>query len=164
MDNASNNNTMMREISSLLSEREIVFDAVDLRVMCYAHVVDLASGRVIKKSRESAGDSDSDSDSDSDLDDTHSRDPITLGRNVVRVIRASNARRDSFDAVIVNGNSKHLFKQGQPPKPVTLEKLQLLRMVPTRWDSVYYMLRRLRELKPVSPSSFDLFSLLIPPI
>jgi hypothetical protein len=83
MDNASNNNTMMREISSLLSEREIVFDAVDLRVMCYAHVVDLASGRVIKKSRESAGDSDSDSDSDSDLDDTHSRDPITLGRNVV---------------------------------------------------------------------------------
>lgn len=140
MDNASNNDTMMKELSSLLSsEREIVFNAIDRRVMCYAHVIDLASGRVIKHSEQS---------------DKNGRDPINLGRNVVRVIRASGTRRDSFNAVIENGNRKRLFKQGDPPHIVTLKMLELLRSVPTRWDSAYTMLKRLRELQPVLPSFF----------
>ena len=137
MDNASNNDTMMWELSSLLNECEIDVDAVDRRVMCYGHVVDLTSGCVIKNSEDREGNHDD-------------REPIALGRDVVRTIRASNARRESFDTVIENGNRKHLFMKGEPPRPVIVKKLELLRSVSTRWDSVYQMLRRLRELQPVS--------------
>jgi hypothetical protein len=58
----------------------------------------------------------------------------------VRVLRSSSSRRDAFDQHIRDGNEKGWFDVGQ---------LQLLRDVKTRWDSVYYMLRRLRELQPV---------------
>jgi hypothetical protein len=158
MDNASNNVTMMEKLSLLLVARDIAFDEFDRRIMCFGHVVDLTSGRVIKESSEKKNKA------TLPVPPQSLRDPINLARNVVRVIRASGARRDAFDAVIENGNKKHLFKQGRPPKVVTLNKLQLLRSVPTRWDSVYLMLRRLRELQPVSPSFFDSsFMLLILP-
>lgn len=48
MDNAKHNDTFMQELQKLLDARDIAFDAADRRIMCYAHVVDLASGRVIK--------------------------------------------------------------------------------------------------------------------
>ena len=47
MDNASNNTTMMQELEVLLGARDIPFDAADRRIMCFAHVVDLSSGRVV---------------------------------------------------------------------------------------------------------------------
>jgi len=115
--------------------------------MCYGHVVDLASGRVISGVSNLEG--------EGNEQDALVRDPIALGHDVVRVIRASGACQDAFDTVIENGNLKGLFKQGQPPQIVTLKKLQLLQSVPTQWDSVYYMLSRLRELQPVC--HFSLF-------
>jgi hypothetical protein len=131
MDNGSNNNTMMRELEHLLKARDIPFDAIDRRVMCFGHVVDLSSGRVIKKAgsleAEALRSEDGESGEDSESGDALARrDPIALGRNVVRVIRASGARREAFNTVIENGNQKGLFKQGQPPQTITLKKLQLL--------------------------------------
>ena len=58
-------------------------------------------------------------------------------------------RRDTFDELIVNSNSKGWFKGGQPLETVQLNQLQLLWDVQSRWDSVHLMLNRLCELRPV---------------
>lgn len=77
------------------------------------------------------------------------RDPIALGREVVQALRASGQRRDQFKETIKDGNTRrHFFVDGQHDA-ISLPVLELLRDVRTRWDSVYYMMRRLRELRPV---------------
>jgi hypothetical protein len=38
---------MMRELEILLKGHDIIFDAIDRKVMRYGHVVDLSSGRII---------------------------------------------------------------------------------------------------------------------
>lgn len=151
MDNASNNTTMMQELEVLLEARDIPFDAADRRIMCFAHVVDLSSGRVVRAlaDRAKAKNNDMDSDSDSDSDSPPmATDPIAHARKVVRAIRGSGMRRDAFEEVIVNGNSKGWFKNAEG-LAVKIRFLQLLRDVLTRWDSVYHMLNRLRELRHV---------------
>jgi hypothetical protein len=180
-DGASNNGSMMEAFEILLAERDIDFDAIDRSVICFGHTVELCSKRVIRVASRVVSDSndaggDDDTDDDDDNDDNEGSDesddegndslsdfrvpsntpssstgPVPKGRAVVRVIRASGLRRDAFDEVIVNGNEKGWFKQGQPPKPITVSRLQLLRDVQTRWDSIYAMLRRLRLLRPVRP-------------
>jgi hypothetical protein len=72
---------------------------------------------------------------------------IALVRAIVRVIRASGLRRDAFNEVIKNGNERGWFKVDD--RVVKLDQLQLLRDVETRWDSVFHMLARLRDLRPV---------------
>jgi len=77
------------------------------------------------------------------------RDPIALGRAVVRSIRASGQRRQNFEETIKDGNDKHWFGADANGKHVVVPSLQLLRDVKTRWDSVYGMISRLREMRPV---------------
>ena len=163
MDNASSNDTMMKELERLLLRREIPsgFDAQDRKIMCYSHVVDLSSGRVIDNvSKVNTGDA-YDWNAHQPLrkvtyTDAIARDTIAHARAVVRVIRGSGMRRDAFDDVIKNGNSKGWFKGGQPPMTIQVPRLQLLRDVRTRWDSEFYMLNRLHELHPVHLlASFD---------
>jgi hypothetical protein len=144
MDNASNNGTMMKELDQLLLARDIPFDAADRKIMCYSHVVDLSSGRVISAWNDGSHQMDGEDDSDSPPSD-----PIAHARKVVHAIRGSGMRREAFEEVIVNGNTKGWFKSGQPPKTIQIKNLQLLRDVRTRWDSEYHMLNRLRELRPV---------------
>jgi hypothetical protein len=81
--------------------------------------------------------------------DSPPSDPIAHARKVVSAIRGSGMCRDAFEEVIVNGNAKGWFKSGKPPKTIQVKKLQLLQDVRTRWDSEYYMLNQLRELRPV---------------
>jgi hypothetical protein len=77
------------------------------------------------------------------------QDPIALGRAVVRSIRASGQRRQNFEETIKDGNSKHWFGLNDKGEHVILPFHQLLRDVKTRWDSVYGMISRLREMRPV---------------
>jgi hypothetical protein len=159
MDNASNNITMMKELGRLLQDRDIDFDCDDRRIMCFAHVVDLSTGRVIDNlSRVKKPHSENWNEPLEPTEPTYAkamaRDIVRHARTVVRMIRGSGMRRDAFSEVIENGNSKDWFKDGQPPKIIRVKKLQLLRAVPTRWDSEYYMLNRLRELRPVCLLSF----------
>lgn len=51
MDNTSNNGTMMNKLEKLLSACELPFnfDAVNQRIMCYAHVVDLSCRHIVFK-------------------------------------------------------------------------------------------------------------------
>ena len=139
MDNASNNDTMMKSLETLLAAHDIPFDAVDRRVMCYAHIIDLSSRRVIR----SVDNSDDSPDDDETLIMSN---PIARTRSAVKVIRGSGQHREAFDEVITNGNAKGWFKQGEPPIIVQVKPLQLLQDVRTRWDSVYHMLKRLREM------------------
>lgn len=125
----------MKALEGKLEERDIAFDATDRRIMCYAHIINLSSGSVIRAAGGGEGAPESN--------------PIGLARGVVRAVRVSGKRRESFEEVIRDGNRKGWFKVGQPPKVVLLKELQLLRDVCTRWDSVYLMLNRLREMRPV---------------
>jgi hypothetical protein len=126
---------MMEALQRKFDERDIVFDPVDRRIMCYAHIVNLSSGRVIRAA--SGG------------EDTPESNPIEHARGVVRAIRVSGKRRDAFDEMVKLGNTNKWFKVGNPAKVVMLKELQLLRDVRTRWDSIFFMFNRLREMRPV---------------
>src|SRR5713226_4581775 len=147
LDNARNNGTMMRFLETMMGDRDIAFDAVDRKIMCFAHIVDLSS-RQVTRTAGNAVDDDGDDSPQSD-DETTVSGSIARGRDVVRVIRGSGTRRDAFNEVITNGNDKGWFKTGQPLAVVKIKALQLLRDVRTRWDSTYLMLNRLREMRPV---------------
>ena len=154
LDNAGNNGTAMDEIERRFLVREIEFDAQDRKVMCFPHVVNLSSGRVIEGLTKVLEDDPEDWEPPTLIStkqsyaDAVARDPIALGRAVVRAIRASGSRREAFDDVIKTGNAKNWFKDGG--EIIQVKPLQLLRDVSTRWDSVYYMINRLREMRPVS--------------
>jgi hypothetical protein len=165
LDNAANNATFMDELGKRLTARDIPFDAKDRRIMCLPHVINICCGHVIRQFTDEELIEDSEDLDDSIIcgetetsslpqtyEEATKRDPIALGRSIVRVIRSSGQRRDAFQELISTGNVKHWFKVKKGPISieVQLEQLQLLRDVRTRWDSVYYMLRRLRELRPVS--------------
>jgi hypothetical protein len=134
----------MKELEETLRGRKIDFNANDRRISCFAHIIDLCSGRVIRVASDGVDD-----DSDEDEISPGSDNSIAQARAVVRAIRGSGERRSSFQENITYGNAKGLFRQGQSPEPVKVESLQLLRDVRTRWDSVFLMLRRLREMRPV---------------
>jgi hypothetical protein len=152
MDNASNNQSFMKCLEAEMIIRDVNFDATDRRIMCFAHIINLCSGRVLQV------DGAPDDEHDPTLTDNNSAtltssSPIALARAVVRAIRGSGSRRAAFDEIIEKGNDKGWFKS--VTGRLGLPKLQLLRDVRTRWDSVYKMLSRLREMGPVC----DLFNL-----
>ncbi|SRR6266581_1286705 len=146
LDNASNNRTMMQSLEAILASREIVFDAADRMISCFAHTVNLCSGRAIRAATDWA---DNDDDTSSSDDDTVATDPIAVARKAVRVIRESGTRRETFNSIIKEGNKKGWFKEEGSSDTIELDELQLLRDVRTRWDSVYFMLQRLRVMRPV---------------
>jgi hypothetical protein len=130
--------------------------------MCYAHIVNLSFGRVIEGTTgiDVAGHNKDwfspvlpppNSPGEQSYADAVTRDPIALSRNVVRVIHASGKHREAFHKVIENGNARGWFVVGEPPKQntITIKPKELLRDVVTRWDSVYHILNRLREMRPV---------------
>lgn len=159
LDNARNNDTAMRELSRLLQHRNINFDATDRRITCFPHVLNICSRRVIDEYVTISFDSVDTEDAWVDTFNNHvidkdayleavERDPVALGREVVRVVRASSLRREDFSDVLKSGNEKGWFLD-EDDNPVKLPVVELLRDVKTRWDSVYYMINRLRVLKQV---------------
>jgi len=61
-------------------------------------------------------------------------DVVAAARKLVNVCRASGQRRKALQEIIREGNAANLF---------TLEELELLRDVDTRWSSTFYMIDRL---------------------
>jgi hypothetical protein len=72
------------------------------------------------------------------------RDPLNRARNVIRILRSSDQRKQEFESVIKSGNESGWYNN------VTVPNLELLRDVKTRWDSTYIMIQRLQQLRPVS--------------
>jgi hypothetical protein len=149
---------MMHKLEKLLQACDIPFDAHDRKIMCYSHVIDLSSGCIVDKLSHANTCSDDTGDWDADelpslTEPTYTNaivcDATSHAHTVVQVIQGSGMCRDAFDNIIMNGNSKDWFKEGQPSKVIQLKKLQLLYDVCTKWDSEFYMLNRLHELCPV---------------
>jgi hypothetical protein len=160
MDNGSNNGTLMEELGVLLRALNIDFDHLDRRIMCFPHVVNICCQHVICEFTniqlaETAEDFVAALPADlpqlQSYQDAVDRDPVALGRNVVRVMRASGQRREALRDVINDGNLKGWFRaEGHHSEVIQLRSVELLRDVKTRWDSIYFMIKRLREMRPVS--------------
>lgn len=90
-------------------------------------------------------------------EEARARNPLQLLRGLIKAIRVSGQRREAFRACIENGNEMNLFTDDQvPPNTIKVPVLELLRDVPTRWDSIYLMIARARLLRPVSTLDFRL--------
>jgi hypothetical protein len=154
LDNASNNGTFMEEMEHLLHLRDIDFDHLDRRIMCFLHIINICCQHILSEFTnvnlvDTTGVAELPSSAnEQSYKEAVGSDPIARGRNIVRVLRGSGQRRDRFNEVIDDGNAKEWFVVGN--QVVMLPRLQLLRDVRTRWDSVYFMIRRLRQMRPVS--------------
>ncbi len=148
MDNMSNNKMMMEELGVSLTGWEIPFNPSDHYIMCFAHIIDLSSGQVIRKVEGKQNDKD-DFNFDNDDDDTNLSNPIGAAHAIVRSIRASGTHRKAFDSIIKSGNEEGWFKDTQSSEETKVKHVQLLRDVWTRWDLVYHMLKRLHDMRPV---------------
>jgi hypothetical protein len=156
LDNAENNATFMQELGDLLEDRGITYDSTDSRIMCFPHIINICVQHVIEKSTDINL-------IDIDFDDTVlipqgssdqnpqtfekavARDPIALSRNIVTGIQSSGKRRNCFEDVIKNNIGKPWCKVDDED----IKPKQLLRDVRTCWDSVYQMIRRVWEMRPV---------------
>lgn len=160
LDNASNNKTMMQELAKMLAARDIPLDATKNRIMCFPHVVHLCVQDVIHVFS-NAKPSDLNSVFDANLfdsDDPSKKDdyvaavaghPINKAREMVRNIRSSGLRRDEFAKITRSGNAEGWFRD-RSGAVIKVPERELIRDVPTRWDSTFFMMNRLRVMRPVS--------------
>ena len=49
LDNAANNGTFMEQLERLLHKRDIDFDHLDRRIMCFPHVINICCQHIIAK-------------------------------------------------------------------------------------------------------------------
>ncbi|KIL54972.1 hypothetical protein M378DRAFT_18367 [Amanita muscaria Koide BX008] len=75
------------------------------------------------------------------------RDPVKRARKLVRLLRSSNQRKRGLQSLIEVGNERGWFSDSEG-NVIQVPALQPLQDVKTRWDSVYFMLQRLRALRP----------------
>jgi len=177
MDNAENNAVAMKELQDLFEEDGITFDHLDNRINCYPHIINICVSHIVSSLTKvdiddlDIGDSDDDGDDDSGyvgaaddrevIDSTQintdelkewffnlKRDPVNRARKLVRTVRASGQRKEDLLAMIRTGNQTGMFRDREG-NPATIKELQLIKDVKHRWDSMYFMLSRLQELRQV---------------
>ena len=83
LDNAGNNRTIMQFLETMMRDHNIAFDAVDCKIMCFAHVVDLSSRQVMRTAGNAVEDDEDGDDSPQSDDETTASDSIVYGCNVV---------------------------------------------------------------------------------
>jgi hypothetical protein len=104
MDNLETNTKAMQELASLLSDREISFNAKDRRVMCFPHIINIICQHVIGKMCHSAPpEQDDDDGNETDQVENYDDDPIARCRKIVVAIRSSGQRREKFESWIKTG-------------------------------------------------------------
>ncbi|KAF8838000.1 hypothetical protein BDN67DRAFT_982860, partial [Paxillus ammoniavirescens] len=154
MDNTSNNKTCIQELETLLHACDVEFDALDCLVMCFPHVMHICTTHIIKSFTDNELTTIADAwigvFPDGDKHEAYVEavrlDPITMGRDIVRVIRASGLHHDEFLDTVKTGNMKNWFK-GPTGEAEQVPELELLHDVKTHWDSTYAMINRLRALR-----------------
>lgn len=138
----------MEHLENFLRQRGMTdFSSKDRRIMCFPHIINLCTQRIISKLTEEAlVDSDEEFTPESRYyskdpgvryDEIVRNDPIAIVRKVVKRVRASGQRRQEFTQAIADYN-----RDGH-----NLHQLQLILDVKTRWDSTYRMIVRYFELR-----------------
>src|ERR1700761_3778376 len=173
MDNATVNDTLLEHLGRELAARgNYDFDAKNNFIRCFSHIINLCAQAVIKGMQKDDtapiySDTETEDGTASDNSDaaptqtigrrtTRKAGPILRARKTVGFIRKSGQRRDRLVSIIERGNAAKQWSQisGDGTKVVILLKpVVLLPDVKTRWDSVFYMLRRLRYLREACVSS-----------
>jgi len=84
------------------------------------------------------------------------RDPLRRARKLISFLRSSPQCKEGLSDIIKEGNASNRFigpnESGSDLVVFKVPEVQLLKDVKTRWDSVFLMLRRLRQLRPVGLS------------
>ena len=84
------------------------------------------------------------------------RDPLRRARKLINFLRSSSQRKEGLSDIIKEGNASNRFigpnESGSDLVVFKVPEVQLLKDVKTRWDSVFLMLRCLRQLRPVGLS------------
>lgn len=165
LDNASNNDTAMEKLAQTLQdEREFTFDPKERRIRCFAHIINICVQHTINKYT-NADFTDVAAEwlnslkkpiNKSDYVTAVQRDPLHLGRDCVRALRSSGQRRANFRQTIISGNDNQSFTSDG--ESITLPVVQVLRDCPTRWDSTYIMVNRLRTLRQVCQDILEYFT------
>lgn len=155
---------MMKTLEELLFEREISYDAEDMRIMCFPHTINIAVQHVLKKMSSvlapendeydfeeltGAADADEGRGYGQTFEEACAEDPIARLRKIVVAIRSSGQRRAAFVSWIETGNQNKMFVLQN--KVTYIQPRQLLQDVRTRWDSTYQMIKRCVEMRLVSP-------------
>lgn len=153
MDNASNNDSFVKAFAALMKEHENPWfdNPRDGRIMCFPHIVNLASGAVIQNSTSLEFSEDLD-------DDSVPTDFVQRSRLLVKRIRASCYRTDLFSLYIDSGNKSGRFRDVDG-KVIRLPDLKLILDVKTRWDSLKKFIERLIDMRPVRLFSIALMLL-----
>jgi hypothetical protein len=129
------------------------FPAVNFLLRCFPHIINRCTERILSSLTNEelileAASTISDEKERDDYLSAFRRNPISLCRDMVRVIRSSGQRRELFDEIRSEGNrrgwwGKVIGEDGKETDKI-IDTRQLLRDVRTRWDSVYFMIRRVR--------------------
>ena len=125
--------------------------------MCFAHIINICCHHVISNFTNSdlAGAAEDfvtalpPGDRDQQTFEEAMRDPVALGCNIIHVILNTGQQCKAFNDLVRDGNEKGWFVFGDPPVCTELPLQQLLHDITTRWDSVYYMVQCLQEMRPV---------------
>ncbi|KAF6743650.1 ribonuclease H-like domain-containing protein, partial [Ephemerocybe angulata] len=129
MDNASNNDTFMRELEELLGREGYGFDENGNRVRYWESFSKLLRSGLLGRAR-----------------------------GIITSLRSSGNRREALQRLIAEGNARIVAREGDAAKTaedikngwwtVPLPKLELCRDCPTRWSSTFLMLDRFLTLLP----------------
>ena len=152
MDNAENNTTMMKSLKGLLHMCDLdAFDAKEHQIFCFPHTMNVCTGHIVLSLSLSPINREPHENHIVPREQMYEQalacDPIAMARAAIRV---SGARRDAFTAVIRDGNMDRQFKNPDTGMIMRISPLKLLWDVPSRWDSVYYMIHRFQYLRLVS--------------
>jgi hypothetical protein len=155
LDNAGNNHTAMQELSSLLGQCGIDFDPVENRIPCFPHVINICVKHILDEYATADYSAVADTWTIEDLDiqkvdyvQAVQAKPLERARHIVRLVCASHQRRDRFHDTIIRGNEEGWFHD-ENGDAIRLPVVELLLDEPTRWDSSYVMVNRMRTLEQV---------------
>ncbi|KIO23189.1 hypothetical protein M407DRAFT_43807, partial [Tulasnella calospora MUT 4182] len=115
---------------------------------CFPHVINIAVEAFLKQLALGPPSISVAEQMDQGIIDALHRGIVSICRSIVVFCRASGSRRTGLRQVILDGNAAGWFGQN-----VRLPEHQLLRDVPTRWSSTFFMIDRFLELWPVNALS-----------
>ena len=141
LDNASNNNTFLKELGSICEKKNINFNHEKNRVRCLAHIINLAVQENLKHVK--TGEAEEENVILSELSEkskNNNMGVISKLRKLIVKIRSLPQKREKFSRHCTDCNINNDDQKS----------LNLILDVRTRWNSTFLMLNRALKLREVS--------------